>query len=707
MHRVRPVKDWRQKFLEYLFHCVLLRKSLAEDNPRLQDPRFSALTLGARYVQRLTLSSHPYGAVRLATDELRPILEILQGTVTQLKLHHFSQRSHEAFMKSMTFLLHRLIHHGSVHTLTIINCDKAIPFILIRVLRMSAGQLDLEMREDLGVCFCCDWESDVKLQSHGLQRKCCAQQEREAVATTKDSGKNSSGVLQPLPLQEGKGAANSCKRLSDNRFYTTHAKWPRLEQGVEAGECFNTLEPSTEGTPSHTATPQSSQDLGGERILFRSITALEVDLSSTIIPELQALLPSWVSLCSLDLFGNRFSEKSDLLKVVAALKSLCQRPEGSISALSIDSVFCPMPITALMVNLLSTCPKLETLSLNFDVEEEDRLSPPQPIPIDISLTKLQVVFPDDPIQLQVFLSVLRIAQSLQHLHLSWTSNQGFGTLLLTLIGVDFTDCRLFEKNKVEFLGKLVDAVKGSKTLKFLHLSKNRLGFSEKSDLLKVVAALKSLCQRPEGSISALSIDSVFCPMPITALMVNLLSTCPKLETLSLNFDVEEEDRLSPPQPIPIDISLTKLQVVFPDDPIQLQVFLSVLRIAQSLQHLHLSWTSNQGFGTLLLTLIGVDFTDCRLFEKNKVEFLGKLVDAVKGSKTLNANCILPDGLLEFGRLLEQQPPSSRLLLDLRQNPLDRDPGTAQQAMELLRRRCQVVGDLWNSRAAFADYASVM
>lgn len=53
---------------------------------------------------------------------------------------------------------------------------------------------------------------------------------------------------------------------------------------------------------------------------------------------------------------------------------------------------------------------------------------------DISLTKLQVVFPDDPIQLQVFLSVLRIAQSLQHLHLSWTSNQGFGTLLLTLIG---------------------------------------------------------------------------------------------------------------------------------------------------------------------------------------------------------------------------------------------------------------------------------
>ncbi|XP_033884157.3 leucine-rich repeat-containing protein 41 [Acipenser ruthenus] len=601
----KPVKDWRQKFLEYLFHCVLLRKSLAEDNPRLQDPRFSALTLGARYVQRLTLSSHPYGAVRLATDELRPILEILQGTVTQLKLHHFSQRSHEASMKSMTLLLHRLIHHGSVHTLTIINCDKAIPFILIRVLRMSAGQLDLEMREDLGVCFCCDRESDVKLQSHGLQRRCCAQQEKETVATTKDSGKNSSGVLQPLPLQEGKGAANICKRLSDNRFYTTHAKWPRLEQGVEAGECFNTLEPSTEGTPSHTATPQSSQDLGGERILFRSITALEVDLSSTIIPELQALLPSWVSLCSLDLFGNRFSEKSDLLKVVAALRSLCKRPEGSISALSIDSVFCPMPITAFMVNLLSTCPKLETLSLNFDVEEEDRLSPPQPIPIDISLTKLQVVFPDDPIQLQVFLSVLRIAQSLQHLHLSWTSNQGFGTLLLTLIesnpnlcwltlkganlsacqkevicflknsslqGVDFTDCRLFEKNKVEFLGKLVDAVKGSKTLKFLHLSKNRLG--------------------------------------------------------------------------------------------------------------------NKGLVTL-----------AELFSGNPTSQIEHL--------NISANCILPDGLLEFGRLLEQQPPSSRLLLDLRQNPLDRDPGTAQQAMELLRRRCQVVGDLWNSRAAFADFASVM
>ncbi|XP_041126533.1 leucine-rich repeat-containing protein 41 isoform X2 [Polyodon spathula] len=581
----KPVKDWRQKFLEYLFHCVLLRKSLAEDNPRLQDPRFSALTLGARYVQRLTLSSHPYGAVRLATDELRPILEILQGTVTQLKLHHFSQRPHEASMKSITLLLHRLIHHGSVHTLTIINCDKAIPFILIRVLRMSAGQLDLEMRDDLGVCFCCDRESDVKLQANGQQRRCRAQQERETVATTKDSGKNSSRILKALPLQEGKGAANSGKRLSDNKFCTTNVKWPRLEQGVEAGECFNTLEPSTEGTPAHTATPQSSQALGGERILFRSITALEVDLSSTIIPELQALLPSWVSLCSLDLFGNRFSEKSDLLKVVAALRSLCQHPEGSISALSIDSVFCPMPITAFMVNLLSTCPKLETLSLNFDVEEEDRLSPPQPIP--------------------VFLSVLRIAQSLQHLHLSWTSNQGFGTLLLTLIesnpnlcwltlkganlsacqkevicflknsslqGVDFTDCRLFEKNKVEFLGKLVDAVKGSKTLKFLHLPKNRLG--------------------------------------------------------------------------------------------------------------------NKGLVTL-----------AELFSGNPTSQIEHL--------NISANCILPDGLLEFGRLLEQHPPSSRLLLDLRQNPLDRDPGTAQQAMELLRRRCQVVGDMWNSRAAFADYASVM
>ncbi|KAG7488161.1 hypothetical protein MATL_G00032110 [Megalops atlanticus] len=139
----------------------------------------------------------------------------------------------------------------------------------------------------------------------------------------------------------------------------------------------------------------------------------------------------------------------------------------------------------------------------------------------------------------------------------------------------------------------------------------------------------------------------------------------------------------------------------------------------------------------------VCFKDCRLLEKCRVkeDFLGPFVTALKRLSSLHSltlsqnrlansvitladlfsgnspsrikkldissNYILPMGLLEFGRLLENNPPPPGLTVDVRFNPLDRDPSVTEQALQKLRPLCCVFTDNWNSRTTMADHISVM
>lgn len=74
---------------------------------------------------------------------------------------------------------------------------------------------------------------------------------------------------------------------------------------------------------------------------------------------------------------------------------------------------------------------------------------------------------------------------------------------------------------------------------------------------------------------------------------------------------------------------------------------------------------------------------------------------------LSSNFILPAELLEFAKLVETYRPNQRLTLDLRFNPLDRDPEVKVQAVRKLLPYCNILTDDWDSRSTMADHVSVM
>ncbi|XP_043097769.1 leucine-rich repeat-containing protein 41 isoform X1 [Puntigrus tetrazona] len=139
----------------------------------------------------------------------------------------------------------------------------------------------------------------------------------------------------------------------------------------------------------------------------------------------------------------------------------------------------------------------------------------------------------------------------------------------------------------------------------------------------------------------------------------------------------------------------------------------------------------------------LSFRDCRLLDKCAVkkDFLLPFVEALKGISSLrtltlsqnrlatssiemaelfsgcrpskitkldlSSNFILPAELLEFAQLLETYRPVQRLTLDLRFNPLDRDPELKGQALRKLIPYCNILTDDWDSRSTMADHVSVM
>ncbi|KAF4111833.1 hypothetical protein G5714_006628 [Onychostoma macrolepis] len=139
----------------------------------------------------------------------------------------------------------------------------------------------------------------------------------------------------------------------------------------------------------------------------------------------------------------------------------------------------------------------------------------------------------------------------------------------------------------------------------------------------------------------------------------------------------------------------------------------------------------------------LSFRDCRLLDKCAVkkDFLLPFVEALKGISSLrtlmlsqnrlatsaiemaelfsgghpskitkldlSSNFILPAELLEFAQLLETYRPVQRLMLDLRFNPLDREPEVKGQALRKLILYCNILTDDWDSRSTMADHISVM
>ncbi|XP_027002277.1 leucine-rich repeat-containing protein 41 isoform X2 [Tachysurus fulvidraco] len=66
---------------------------------------------------------------------------------------------------------------------------------------------------------------------------------------------------------------------------------------------------------------------------------------------------------------------------------------------------------------------------------------------------------------------------------------------------------------------------------------------------------------------------------------------------------------------------------------------------------------------------------------------------------LSSNFILPADLLEFSQRIEAHHPLCRFTLDLRFNPLNRDPLAKGQALRILRPFCEVLTDEWDFKLA--------
>ncbi|XP_015210869.2 leucine-rich repeat-containing protein 41 [Lepisosteus oculatus] len=603
----KPIKDWRQKFLERLFHMVTFGHFSEEEHPRLRDPRFSLLSLAAKYVRVLILSRSLAQTSRLSSEEFRPVLKTLEATVTQLKLREIRLSLFHNDFSPVLFVIHRLLHHGSVQTLVMSKCSISSPSLWTWILRMSAGHQDIKKQE-------------------GSQSFSSRTQDLEDERRS-DFGPNTSGAGTGLSQeaqgcnQEHKSAARK-RRLVDD-LCAKALKLPRLDiseprGGAEPGGCSR-----FDGTPhlplrqcvdseildpgcTLSSFPSLVSGKGGCPV--RRITALVLDVCDEVISRvLSPLLSSWFCLCSLKVTCEWSIEEPSLLEMVEALRLLYQNPACSLSVLSITSVCCRISVATLLARLLSACPGLEALTLGFYGAEGNSSSSHQPAPIVSSVKTLQVEFPVEPVHLQGFVTVLQGAQSLTSLHLKGLrcKTPQLSALLLALPGsnprlltlsleelclsgcqdevlhllnrsalqeVRFTDCRLFERNKEEFLGRFVDTVKAQTSLRSISVSKNRLG--------------------------------------------------------------------------------------------------------------------NQGL---------IAFAD--LFSENS---LGRIQHL-----NVSSNYILPDGLLEFGRLLGRHPPSPHLKLDVRENPLDRDPQKTERAMRQLQALCHVTKDCWNSRTTFADHISVM
>ncbi|KAI1889333.1 hypothetical protein AGOR_G00178170 [Albula goreensis] len=562
---------------------------------------FSILTLTAKHVHVLSLFGSAKEICKLASDELRPVLGTLENNVRCVKL-----KDTDALFKKdravMLYIFHRLLDHGSVRDLVLTRCPD--PKLLTWILQRSSREQCTASQADL---------QHLKAFEVVETEKSC-----EHRANTCSHKTN----LPPEPQTPGAILLNRSSRETDDNMGTIPIKRPRLDvvekaETVEtdaacsAFDFFSRL-PMDSDCPFPSFAPLCS--LNGEVCPEGQIHSLVLQVCKDEISRVVSpLLPSWLCLRSLHFHSDWAIEQADVLGLVEALRLLFESPACSLTDLSIGTVSCSMPVGTLLVQLLTACPALKSLSLEA--------SPISPLPgchpmstaqpahaTGFSLERLSVRFPQESVNLESFALLLKSAPGLTTLH---------------LIGI--------------------------------HLGGHKLG-----------PLLQSL---PESSpeLKTLSLED--------ANLANCHSEVLHLLNNSKLEDVKFKDcRL-----------LEKCQMK--ED--FLGAFVAALKGLSSLRSLTLSQNRLANSITVLADLFSGNST-CKI---QKLD--------------ISSNYILPMGLLEFGKLLENRPPPAGLTIDVRFNPLDRDPQVTEQALLKLRPLCHVITDSWNSRTTMADHISVM
>ncbi|NXY89343.1 LRC41 protein, partial [Alcedo cyanopectus] len=666
------VTCWRKKFLETLFSNVLHGVLDVSSDWRLNEQHFSPLLHCSPYVSQLTLCSVLQGAVELAAEHNRGVLENLAGSLQILKFQHLLS-SDQPVRRSLVFLLHRLIHHGSVSQVSVYSWPVPDPVLLLLILSMSAGlwRSGNALAYHSSPCGLCRGEDSALSPDLAPERgggdtqnleEAAVEVNGPGAAATLDSvpsrprspclqgsawevpqGHPSTQGGSPHHVSDSLACLGRARRPTVGRRRRGRARGPRADpedlydfvftvgregnselldtNSTKEGENAESWTGSSLGSPCPGPAGCKKRGSAGGLSLraaqrFRSVSTLElfsIPLTGEMCRTLSNLLSSWVSLESLVLSYNGVG--SNISCILSGLRALSRRPACQLRTLRLSDVSSAVPCLELVGCLLSAHPQLRLLSLSFDLRNQLEGQPVcsgGEIP-ESCLEQLEIRFPREPLHTTFLLPVLKASKSLQQLSLDSAT----------------LPCS-------QELGLLLEALKEcNPNLKKLSFHDVNLAEHQKEVLL--------MLQDP-------------------GLQEITFSFCRLFESSTSDFVSE---------------------------------IINAVKRNSSLKSLKLP--GNRLGNQRLVALADI-------FSEDSSSALCQL--------DVSSNCIKPSGLLEFAEQLEghvqrrggRSPfPHLRLF----QNWLEQDAQTAGEALRRLRALCSVVTDSWDSSQAFADYLSVM
>uniref|UniRef100_A0A4W3GPN0 Leucine-rich repeat-containing protein 41 n=1 Tax=Callorhinchus milii TaxID=7868 RepID=A0A4W3GPN0_CALMI len=497
--------NWRQKFLQTFFHCILWGTLDISDDKRLNNSRSSALVLGCQHVNKLVIRNKLQGVKEIINNP--NICGPLTSTVQKLVFQHLRSVD-QTLQHSLLTLLHRLIHYGVVREVILSHWNEPHPELLTLILRMSAGNL-CEKEECLRAGSCEKYRLKVNTEEMDptIQRNILDSQYQQACYTSSDctfidtesqcdtdkcmspSTKESSENLSPLNSQsvtsenislEGNGRVMGKSDCYKAHNYAFGCLLPSSKRLTDMHD-----EVSEESrNASQTETNEKADDLYDYIFMMDgSESDTEKNLSCTDENQTKN-----ISNClnNNDLFGSE-----------SLLNHTFELHLRNVSVLEITSI--PLSYTSSLVlcKLLRSWVSLQKLVLEYNglgraiflvLKELCALSRCR----DSSLSTL--VLADHVLHLPVVKLVkfiLSTFPALHKLHIDFllevenepledemlmTRHWSNKLFHITFTGLTLDNCRLFERHPAETLPKIISVLKQNQSLTSLSLPANRLGW---------------------------------------------------------------------------------------------------------------------------------------------------------------------------------------------------------------------------------------
>ncbi|KAM4022462.1 leucine-rich repeat-containing protein 41 [Anomaloglossus baeobatrachus] len=528
--RFGTVTCWRKKFLESFFHNVLRGILDVSSDRRLNDCRFSPLVTSSRHVSELTICNKQQGVTELPPA----VLESLAQSVETLKFLHL-RSSDPGTQRSLRRLLHHLIHHGRVQKVSVLSWPCPDNQLLVLILTVSAGYWEPD--PDSPCIFC--QQTTLNTEPGGDPKP-----HSPPGSVAEGSGLSALLSLQPLNISQNVASEQSiappvkrAARSPLSRKGTAHHVPPHRTAsstsptgpgtevsvgGTDHSDLYDfifSVSTLGEGNTAQTPPEEEKSSLGASplsgALRYRSVRALNlhnVPLSLPACRSLCHLLCSWTALERLTMAYNDLG--ANIRLVLEALSALSRTPHCCLRVFSLSDFTTFVPTLELAHAVLRIFPHLQLLSLSYDLESHSEWMPAAEVTAPSAENRLQTLelrFPQDPVQVERLVSLLKASTSLMELSMDNATFPGQDDMrrLLRVIAdcntslrrlsfhdmklsdaqadlvhllnhskleeMKFSFCRLFEKASADFLMEFVAAIKRNPDVRVLKLCGNRLG----------------------------------------------------------------------------------------------------------------------------------------------------------------------------------------------------------------------------------------